>query len=90
MWVTAEALAALAGKPFPIAPAPAASAPPARSGIAPVTTRAVAHVHPRAGRGAHVVNPIVPSGPLTGQRWLDALARMAGMLFGILLAPVLR
>jgi energy-coupling factor transport system substrate-specific component len=89
VWVTSEALAALAGKPFPIAPAPEAPVSPARSGIAPARTRAVAHVHPRAGRGGHAVNSIVAPGLLTGQRRLDALARRAGMLVGILLAPVL-
>jgi energy-coupling factor transport system substrate-specific component len=89
VWVTSEALAAFAGKPFPIAPAPEAPAPPATSAIAPATTRAVAHVHARAGRGAHAVNPIVAPGLLTGQGRLDALARTAGMLVGVVLAPVL-
>jgi energy-coupling factor transport system substrate-specific component len=90
VWVTSEALAALAGKPFPIAPVPAAPVPAATSAIAPATTRAVAHVHARAGRGAHAVNPIVVPGLLTGQSRLDVLARTAGMLVGILFAPVLR
>jgi hypothetical protein len=89
VWVTSEALAALAGKPFPIAPVPAAPVPPATSAIAPAATRAGAHVHARAGRGAHAVNPIVARGPLAAQVRLDALARTTGMLVGILLAPVL-
>jgi energy-coupling factor transport system substrate-specific component len=87
VWVTSEALAAFAGKPFPIAPAPEAPVPPATSAIAPARARAVAHVHARAGRGGHAA--IVAPGLLTGQGRLDALARTAGMLVGVVLAPVL-
>jgi energy-coupling factor transport system substrate-specific component len=104
VWVTAQALIALAGKPFPIAPAP--SRPIARHASAP-SVRA----RPRVGASAHAAHPArVPalgarrshpktrargptstaSLPVSAQVRLEAIARTAGMLVGIVLAPVLR
>lgn len=104
VWVTAQALIALAGKPFPIAPAP--SRPIARHASAP-SVRA----RPRVASTAHTAHPArVPAGrarrshpktkakgstsaaslPASAQVRLEAIARTAGVLVGIVLAPVLR
>jgi hypothetical protein len=104
VWVTAQALIALAGKPFPIAPAP--SRPIARHASAP-SVRA----RPRVAASAHAAHPArVPiararrsqpktkakgltsaaSLPASAQVRLEAIARTAGMLVGLVLAPVLR
>ncbi|HEX5310114.1 MAG TPA: prenyltransferase/squalene oxidase repeat-containing protein [Solirubrobacteraceae bacterium] len=79
VWVTGEALAALAGKPLPVAPAAAAVA------AAPVS-RALAHrahtPHRRSQRSA------VKAGRAFAR--VDALARGAGVLIAIVLYPALR
>lgn len=90
VWVTAEALAALAGKPLPIAPVkgtssqappvPVASDAPAPR---PVVSRARPHAHgaARAALTGHVS---------AAQARLNALARGAGLALAIVLAPVVR
>lgn len=86
VWVTAEALAALAGKPLPVAPvgsssqtqSPPAAGPPASE---PATTD-VRHVHAGA-RGA-------AEGATASQARLNALARGAGVVLAVVLAPVVR
>ena len=104
VWVTAQALIALAGKSFPIAPAP--SRPIARHVSAP-SVRA----RPRVASSVHAAHPArVPAGrarrshpktnakgptsaasvPASAQGSLDSIARTAGVLVGIVLAPVLR
>ena len=104
VWVTAQALIAFAGKPFPIAPTP--RRPIARHASAP-SVRA----HPRVASTAHPAHPAgVPAArarrshpktkakgltsaaslPASAQVRLEVIARTAGMLVGIVLAPVLR
>jgi energy-coupling factor transport system substrate-specific component len=104
VWVTAQALIALAGKPFPIAPAPSrpiahhASAPSVR---APPRVASTAHAtHParvpaaRSQRsGSKTKEKALTSAvsvPASAQGSLDSIARTAGVLVGILLAPLLR
>jgi prenyltransferase beta subunit len=104
VWVTAQALIALAGKPFPIAPAP-------RRPIALHTSAPSVRARPRVASTAHAAHPAgVPAArarrshlktkangltsaaslPSSAQVRLEAIARTAGMLVGIVLAPVLR
>ena len=96
VWVTAEALAALAGKPLPIAPVPAASVPPVTAAGSPPRTRVAAHAHAHAGLGGHAVNTLAARGLLAGrglpagQDRLNTIARTAGVLIAVVLAPVLR
>jgi prenyltransferase beta subunit len=104
VWVTAQALIALAGKPFPIAPPPGrptahrAAAPgihaPTRV-ASPVHASHSAHVHVahsrRLARQAQAETPaIAASVPVAAQHRLEAIALTAGMLVGVVLAPVLR
>jgi energy-coupling factor transport system substrate-specific component len=104
VWVTAQALTALAGKPFPIAPAhvpavarhsslPSLPAKPEAGSVAPASPLAHrATRHP--GRSRSKVDPVKSRGSVTthaaSRQRLDALARMAGMLVGVVLAPMLR
>jgi energy-coupling factor transport system substrate-specific component len=103
VWVTAQALIALAGKPFPIAPAHRSHL--ARHG-ASSNIRAIPHVPAAPGsHAAHVIATRTPrpaartnapehassaGTPASAQARLDAIARTAGMLVGVLLGPVLR
>ncbi|HEX4838748.1 MAG TPA: hypothetical protein VFV03_09530, partial [Solirubrobacteraceae bacterium] len=93
VWVTAEALAALAGKPLPIAPAGGPSVPPATPGA----VRAAGRPPAKASSGQRISAPVRPTAPakaMTGasatQTRLDALALEAGILVGVVLSPVLR
>jgi energy-coupling factor transport system substrate-specific component len=104
VWVTAQALIALAGKPFPIAPAPRrpiarhASAPSVRARPRVASTAHAAHrARVPAGRsqqsGAKTKEKVLTSAasvPATAEGSLDSIARTAGVLVGIVLAPVLR
>jgi energy-coupling factor transport system substrate-specific component len=107
VWVTAQALIALSGKPFPIAPVP--KRPVARHASAP-SIRSHAHLPATAqaappAAAARIPAASVPRPPqkrkamapgsgasLTSstQDRLDAIAVTAGMLVGVVLAPVLR
>ncbi len=102
IWVTAQALTALAGKPFPISPVrPLPSSrhastsrvrgrPPlatATSGVRP-SRSSVARTRRLAGK-IDAKAPIVNTSASV-QAQLDAIARTAGVLVGVLLAPVLR
>ncbi len=104
VWVTAQALTALAGKPFPIAPVPRhavtdrAAAPSGRAhtsvGDATVASHPTHVAVARARRSAS--NATARSrGRATlahglSQSRLQALARTAGVLVGVVLSPVLR
>jgi len=99
VWVTAQALTALAGKPFPIAPvraraAVASATPAAPSGARPHATGQGSRR--RAAPGARRANAnaaAVGAGPaLAGaeSRRLDRMARVVGALIGAVLAPMLR
>ncbi len=103
VWVTAQALTALAGKPFPIAPAPTppigrhASAPSVRAHPDLAAGTAATHLArvPRAlarrsASGAGVGSGRSRTEHADGQARLDAMARTAGALVGLVLAPVLR
>jgi energy-coupling factor transport system substrate-specific component len=80
VWVTAQALTALAGKTFPIAPLSARAAltpPPARTAaVAPPPVRAA-------------IAPPTPHTAATASAGLDGLARAIGALIGTALAPML-
>jgi energy-coupling factor transport system substrate-specific component len=103
VWVTAQALTALAGRPFPIAPVStppiahraSASSVGARPGTASAS-HAPQRTHvarARARRSTREVGGISRRAygvHVGGQARLDATARMAGLLVGLLLAPVLR
>jgi uncharacterized membrane protein len=101
VWVTAQALTALARKPLPIAPVPPSSAAAATSssgsgaqlvGARPASGRGGGERSDskKAGRQTHA------AGPRPGARGLpratrssvDALARAAGALIGVLLDPL--
>jgi energy-coupling factor transport system substrate-specific component len=84
VWVTAQALTALVGKPFPIAPVrPAAS----RARAAAAATRAApANVRRRSASSATARS--APAGPAA--RLLNVLAHAMGTLIGAVLSPVLR
>ncbi len=89
VWVTAEALAALAGKPLPVAPVGgsshasslAAGGPPVSKAVA-LERRAAAHAAVRRRAGA------VPAA--AAQTRLNELARAAGLGLAVVLAPVVR
>jgi prenyltransferase beta subunit len=84
VWVTADALTALAGKPLPIGPVRAvASRSPARSAGAGPRHRDVT-THGLSSTATHAAK----AGPAA--RLLDILARGIGALLGTVLAPVLR
>jgi prenyltransferase beta subunit len=100
VWVTAQALAALSRKPFPLAPVPrakkAAPAPTPAPTVAPKPTPAAPPEPrakaPRAGRfAARRVSGPVDLGPPTPaglQPRIQAAAHAAGYLTGALVAPV--
>jgi energy-coupling factor transport system substrate-specific component len=87
VWVTAQALTALAGKPLPIAPVArrASTSSAVRGGLSPATrgrsARSAAAAHPRRGAAATAQAP---------RQRLDTLARAMGVLLGTALAPMLR
>jgi energy-coupling factor transport system substrate-specific component len=98
VWVTAQALLALAGKPLPLTPLPAPT-----TTAAPATPRTPAAAptrrhHPRArptSTGRRPSHATLRGGPLragparvTRSIDLDALAADAGVLVAVLLAPV--
>jgi hypothetical protein len=97
VWVTAQALTALAGKPLPIAPvrrhatsasagpAPAQSpGPAARAGLLRSAGRALASHTPPSRESS-------PRGmPVAAGRRLNRIARAMGTLAGTVLAPILR
>jgi len=92
VWVTAQALAALARKPFPLAPVPRAqrAAPPAP---APAATPAPKRPAPKPAPAKPAPAP-VPAGdpgpptPPDLALSVQSSARLAGYLAGTLLAPV--
>jgi prenyltransferase beta subunit len=90
VWVTAEALAALAGKPLPVAPVD--GSPPALSTTAgsPSTPGSTASSgrHLGAGKRAGAGGPA--ERPAAAQARLNALARDAGLALAVVLAPVVR
>jgi energy-coupling factor transport system substrate-specific component len=95
VWVTAQALTALAGKPLPIAPvrlhaAAASAAPPQPRSSAPgagggAVRGASPRAHVPAAKKAAALG--IPSG---GGRRLNRLAHAVGALLGTVLAPILR
>jgi len=97
VWVTAQALTALAGRPFPIAPARRRAAAPvgrARAAL-PATVETAARRQPiqRALRGRARASAAAPAGPGiqgAGVHGLDGLAQAMGALVGALLAPMVR
>jgi energy-coupling factor transport system substrate-specific component len=80
VWVTAQALTALAGKTFPIAP------PSARAALTPPPARTAA-VAPPPVRAA--IAPPTPHTAATAPAGLNGLARAIGALIGTALAPML-
>lgn len=90
VWVTAEALAALAGKPLPVAPAggspPASPATAASKGTSNST--AASARHQGAGKAPDAHRPT--ERPVAGQAGLNGLARDAGLALALVLAPVVR
>jgi energy-coupling factor transport system substrate-specific component len=92
VWVTAEALAALARKPLPVAPVDGSSNASGATGAEP--TVALGAAVRSTPRNATLSNPgarKAAAGISPAQRTrLDALARGAGQLIGLVLAPVLR
>jgi len=101
VWVTAQALTALARKPFPIAPAPASGPPAPRQGSpahspsdisatrahGPASKPAGASRSAKAAAGA--ARRPKPGGGTAAEARLNALARTAGAALGILLDPLL-
>jgi energy-coupling factor transport system substrate-specific component len=90
VWVTAQALTALAGKPLPIAPVRlhAATAPSAAPAVASAGVASRRHRPGSARRGPHARS--APGVPARTARRLDGLANAVGTLLGGVLAPVLR
>jgi energy-coupling factor transport system substrate-specific component len=95
VWVTAQALTALAGKPLPIAPvrlhaaAASAAAPQPRSAAPGAGAGAVRGASPRAHIPAAPQTAALGIPPGAGRR-LDRLAHAVGALLGTVLAPMLR
>jgi energy-coupling factor transport system substrate-specific component len=109
VWVTAQALIALAGKPFPIAPVARgsivhhdsvqragsgvrrASTALAAAAARGIVTRARGSAKPAAkARPKARTRPRPASSPVPAQGRLEAIALTAGVLIGVVLAPVLR
>ncbi|MGC2373030.1 MAG: prenyltransferase/squalene oxidase repeat-containing protein, partial [Solirubrobacteraceae bacterium] len=104
VWVTAQALTALAGKSFPIAPVARRAvahhasvrgnrAPSSASAAAPARQSvggAPAHTHRSASTTARGSIRGVVQTQTFSQRRLEAIARTAGVFVGVVLAPVLR
>jgi energy-coupling factor transport system substrate-specific component len=92
VWVTAQALTALAGKPLPIAPvrihaaAASAAAPQPRSAAPSARGGAVRG----ATRSAHALRTAARGIPPEAGRRLSRLAHAIGALLGTVLAPMLR
>jgi energy-coupling factor transport system substrate-specific component len=89
VWVTGQALLALAGRPFPLAAVPRAkrggrSGPAGRRGSAASTTSGPSG---RRGRPSPVATPGASSWPLGAG--LDPLAYDAGLVSAYLIAPIL-
>jgi hypothetical protein len=93
VWVTAQALTALSGRPLPIAPVSGRS--PARGGAAAAPRSAGPAAAGRAGAWVHAKGAVPQSaaaaalGGRAGNR-LDRLAQALGAVLGAVLAPVLR
>ena len=102
VWVTAQALTALAGRPFPIAPEIHAVAHHtsvrtirggSSAGVAAPASHGggpLSHTHGSAPKVVRGSNQGVAQAHSFSQRRLEALARTAGMFVGVVLAPVLR
>ena len=87
VWVTAQALTALAGKPLPIAPVRGHVAATVTARAAPAAVARHRPAVPRSRpRGGAVAAGIAPA---AGQR-VNRLARSIGALLGSVLAPMLR
>ena len=84
VWVTAQALSALAGKPLPVAPPPASPAPAAKR-------HAPAHVHDahvrRPARRSHPRHDAAAAGDGEAAR-TSATARALGALAALMLSPL--
>jgi energy-coupling factor transport system substrate-specific component len=92
VWVTAQALTALAGRPFPISPVAGApvgrkTVSPTKRSASPATSRA--DPAPRSSRSAAAAPPhrSTPAIVARADR-LNAIARAVRMLLRILLAPI--
>ncbi|HEV7584462.1 MAG TPA: prenyltransferase/squalene oxidase repeat-containing protein [Solirubrobacteraceae bacterium] len=93
VWVTAQALTALGGKPLPIAPLRSHRATVTGAVPGPPAHAATAARHSRAASGhgtAHPALPATPGLPAAAGRRLDRLAHSIGALVGALVAPMLR
>jgi energy-coupling factor transport system substrate-specific component len=97
VWVTAQALAALARRPFPLAPVPrrrAPAAPPPVRSTAPRPTRTPAATPgprptpPPTPRDAAAPTALGPPTPASLAPAIQSGARLMGYLTGTLLAPV--
>jgi energy-coupling factor transport system substrate-specific component len=81
VWVTAEALMALAGKPLPLAPVALAAAPAHRSSApSRAATRSASGVHVRRRRGFRR--------PAGSDRLTNELSTYAGVLAALALSPI--
>jgi energy-coupling factor transport system substrate-specific component len=101
VWVTAQALTALARKPLPVAPVAQRVGHRASLRTRPQPVAAASHtVAPTRGVRAHARGPARKARTagsrraigvrVGGQSRLDAIAGIAGVLVGVVLAPVLR
>jgi energy-coupling factor transport system substrate-specific component len=99
VWVTAQALVALAGKSFPVAPASqrvghrvsvSTRAHPVVAASHTVTLARGVRAHARARKTRTGGSKRATGVRANAQSRLDAIARTAGVLVGVVLAPVLR
>jgi energy-coupling factor transport system substrate-specific component len=96
VWVTAQALTALAGKPMPIAPVTRrAPAPSATAALVPASAPRAQSPRRTAGARSARAAPSARTAPrpadtATAATRLDGLAHAMGTLLGTLLAPMLR
>jgi energy-coupling factor transport system substrate-specific component len=88
VWVTAQALTALAGKPLPIAPARSHAA--AAAAVAPAARAVAAVRRSRRPRAHSSPSAAAPAPPATGGIRLNSVARLIGALLGVVVGPVLR
>jgi energy-coupling factor transport system substrate-specific component len=91
VWVTAQALPALAEKPLPLAPVPrAASEPPPTGAALPTTTAASSppNARPRRQAGATRARPARASRPAAASLSAERLIVIAGIATALVLAPV--
>ncbi|MCW2969529.1 MAG: Prenyltransferase/squalene oxidase [Solirubrobacterales bacterium] len=86
VWVTAQALTALAQKAFPISPPRRAPARTSASGSTAARLARIAPPHPRALRASSAAT----AAPGVQSRSLDGLAKEMGALLGTVVAPMLR